>query len=149
MRSALLMLALVLLNGAGAAVAQTQKVIKIDGDGDLHLGTQTVIAGKVLGPGMYRLTLAFVNGEPVLTVRRVAMSRVTKGMRPKVALEVVKVTLKREVSQLTDPPRATVLVVRRFDNPRRQYAYEVKFKGERIRYSIPVDYQIMVRDFKI
>ena len=39
------------------ALAQTEKVIKIDGDSDFHLGTNTEIAGHLLKPGMYRVKL--------------------------------------------------------------------------------------------
>lgn len=115
-------------------IAQHEKQVKIDRDGEFHLDTKTIVDGKVLEPGMYRLGMVFVNGQPVVIFSNVAMNRWGKSMWPSVRSEILRTRVKSLPTEARRDGPSAILVVRRSENPRRQFALEIRYKGQSFIY---------------
>ena len=131
MRAKALLVAVVLLLTT-AVLGQREKLIKIDGDGDFHLGTKTVVADHILDTGMYRVTLSHVNGRDLVTFYEVPMKRFGKGMWPGARRELFRIGVRAQPG--TAVKKTTLKVLKK---GKVQLALELNFKGNAARYVLP------------
>lgn len=116
------------------AVAQKEKTIGVDRDGEFHFDSPTRFGGKTIEKGMYRIYQVFINGEHFIIIRKVAMKGY-KAMAPlMLGDEVAR-------SKCTEGPvgkeiRKTKILMRR-NVTDESIAVEVWFRGERLKHILP------------
>lgn len=128
---ALAMSGLVLLF-AVSICSQQLKTIKIDSDGDFHLGTTTAVGSHLLEPGMYRISLITINGQSFVAFEKLAMLRYRKAMWPNVRTELFRIAVNREAGEPVE--RTTLTVVKQ---EKRQTAVQFRFKHDASLYVVP------------
>lgn len=129
---AIILTAGILLLSATIVLAQREKLIRIDGDGDFHLGTRTIVANHILEKGMYRVTVTHVNGGHRITFFKVPMNHFGKGMWPGARRELFRI---EAMSEPGAEVKKTTLKVLRKDNV--QLGLDLTFKGDPTRYVLP------------
>lgn len=117
------------------AVAQRERTIDVDKDGDFHTRSALRLGGNSINPGMYRIYQVFQNNEHFIVIRKVAMSNYWKSMGTlKLGREVAR--LKTTVRSRSQRNRSTKIVVRR-NSSNERVAYAVWFRGDSSEYILP------------
>lgn len=113
-------------------VAQTEKIIDVDKDGDFHTRSALMVGGNSINPGMYRIYKEVENNEHFIVIRKVGMSNYWRSMgRLQLGDEVAR--LKTTVRSGYQQNRNTKIVVRRNAADER-FAFAIWFRGENVQY---------------
>lgn len=115
-------------------IAQNEKTIGVDGDGEFHFDSPTRFGGKIIEKGMYRIYQVSINGEHFIIIRKVAMHGF-KTMAPLTLGDEVARSKCTEGSIDKEVKKTKILVRRNAEKER--IAIEVWFRGERIRHILP------------
>ncbi|MBK9214693.1 MAG: hypothetical protein IPM59_03715 [Chloracidobacterium sp.] len=116
-------------------IAQNEKTIGVDRDGEFHFDSKTKVGGKMISSGMYRISQVFVNGEHFIVIRKVPMVSSGKGMGvQKPGDEVARV--KCTIWQVEDQNKKSKILVRR-NAANERIALEVWFRGEKAKHILP------------
>ena len=115
-------------------VAQKEKTIGVDRDGEFHFDSPTRFGGKTIEKGMYRIYQVFINGEHFIIIRKVAMKGY-KAMAPLMLGDEVARSKCTEGS-IDKEIRKTKILVQRDANA--SIAVEVWFRGERLKHILPI-----------
>lgn len=129
MRAKAVFVAFMLLLVSMTVLGQKEKLIKIDGEGDFHLGTRTIIGDHILEKGMYRVTITHVNQRHLVTLYNVPMNKFGKGMWPGARKELFRVEVRSEPGIAVRKTTLKVLKREKF-----QLALEITFKDHPTRY---------------
>ncbi len=116
-------------------IAQNEKTIDVDRDGEFHFDSPTRFGGKTIEKGMYRIYQVFINGEHFIIIRKVAMNGY-KVMAPLTPGDEVARSKCTEGSVDTEF-RKTKILVRR-NAAKERIAMEVWFRGERVKHILPI-----------
>ncbi len=112
-------------------LAQRERLIQIDQDGDFHVRMKAVVAGHELEPGMYRVRRLLVNGESMIAFQHIRMNRI-KTMLPGAPSKTFRLKVSAERS--TAAQRSFLIAV---NDGEEQTIIEVRFKHDHYRYIFP------------
>ena len=133
MRTKAMLTIVILLLGANIVLGQRQKLIKIDSEGDFHLGTRTMVGDHMLEKGMYRVTISHINSRNMIAFYKVPMNGFGKGMWPGARRELFRIEVVSEPGIATN---RTILRVLKKESV--QFGIDLTFKGDPARYVLPV-----------
>jgi len=117
------------------AIAQKEKLIGFDKDGDFHIDSATRIGDRTVTKGMYQIYRVDINAEPFIVIRKVAMTNYGKTMGSlQRGNEVVR--LKCAVQPVEEQNKKSQILVRKTAENER-IALEVWFRREKVKYILP------------
>lgn len=118
------------------AIAQQEKTIGIDKDGEFHIGSSIKVGGRTIEKGMYRMYHVFENTEHFIVIRKVAMGNYWRTMGPlELGDEVAR--LKCTIQPVDEQNKRSKLLLRRTAAGER-VLLEVRFRREKVRHIFPV-----------
>lgn len=116
-------------------IAQNEKTIGVDRDGEFHFDSPTRFGGKTIEKGMYRMYQVFINGEHFIIIRRVAMNRSGKSMAPLTLGD--EVARSKCTERLADKEFSKTKILVRRNAANERIALEVWFRGEKAKHILP------------
>lgn len=120
---------------ASPAIAQKEKLIGVDKDGDFHIDSATRIGDRTVTKGMYQIYRVDINAEPFIVIRKVAMTNYGKTMGSLERGEEV-VRLKCTIQPVAGENKKSKILVRKTAENER-IALEVWFRREKLKYILP------------
>ena len=117
------------------SIAQKEKLIGVDKDGDFHVDSPTKVGERTVTKGMYQIYRVDINAEPFIVIRKVAMTNYGKTMGSmQRGNEVVR--LKCTIQPVAGENKKSKILVRKTAENER-IALEVWFRREKVKYILP------------
>lgn len=117
------------------SVAQKEKLIGVDKDGDFHVDSQTKVGERTVTKGMYQIYRVDINAEPFIVIRKVAMSNYGKTMGSLQRGNKV-VRLKCTIQPVDEQNKKSKILVHQ-TAANESLAIAVWFRGEKVKYVLP------------
>ncbi len=117
-------------------LAQKEKLIGVDKDGEFHVSSPIRVGDRIVEKGMYQIYRVDINTTPFIVIRKVAMTYFGKTMGSmKRGDEVVRVkcTLQRVAEEYK---KSKILLIQTTENDRQ--ALQVWFRHEKSKCILPI-----------